>query len=47
MPDRENIEGVPPESITKAFDQLWAAKIRTTRDTAAQARRDMGWLAHP
>ena len=47
MPDRDIIEGGPPESITKAFDKLLTDKIQTTNVACARARREMGWPAHP
>ena len=46
MPDRDIIEGGPPESITKAFDKLFTAKIKSTNVACARARREMGWPPH-
>jgi hypothetical protein len=46
MPDRDIIEGGPPESITKAFDKLFTTKIQTTNVACARARREMGWPPH-
>ena len=45
QPDRGIIEGGPPESITKAFEELFAAKIATTKAACARARAEMGWPA--
>ena len=46
MPDRDIIEGGPPESITKAFDKLFTTKIQTTNVACARARREMNWPPH-
>ncbi len=46
MPDRDIIEGGPPESIAKAFGKLFTTKIQTTNVACARARRGMGWPPH-
>ena len=43
LPDRSIIEGGPPESITTAFEDLFAQKIVSTKCACARARADMGW----
>ena len=43
LPDREIIESGPPAKITKAFDELFTAKIATTKIACARARKEMGW----
>jgi hypothetical protein len=43
LPDREIIESGPPEEITKAFEELFTAKIATTKIACAKARKEMGW----
>jgi hypothetical protein len=42
-PDRDIIEEGPPESLTKAFDEFFAAKIAATRGACAKARAELGW----
>ena len=46
MPDKDIIEGGPPESITKAFDKLFTREIQSTNVACARARREMGWPPH-
>ena len=43
LPDREIIESGPPEEITKAFDELFTAKIASTKIACAKARKEMRW----
>ena len=45
LPDRDIIEGGPPEQIAKAFDELFSDKIAKTKRACAKARRDLGWPA--
>ena len=47
MPDRDIIEGGPPESITEAFDELFTGKIQDTKDACARARQELGWPPRP
>jgi len=43
IPDRDVIEGGPPESITKAFQDFFEAKIAATKLTCARTRLELGW----
>ena len=43
MPEREIIEGGPPEEIDKAFKDLFEDKIAHTKIAAAKAREELGW----
>ena len=45
LPDRSIIESGPPEQIAKAFDELFADKIATTKIACAKARQALGWPA--
>ena len=45
LPDRDIIEGGPPESINEAFDALFTEKIKATKVACAEARAAMGWPA--
>ena len=45
LPDRSIIESGPPEQIAKAFDELFADKIATTKIASAKARQALGWPA--
>jgi hypothetical protein len=45
LPDRDIIEGGPPEEIIEAFDDLFTAKIAATKVACAKAREEMGWPA--
>ena len=45
MPDRDIIEGGPPESIVDAFQKKFAAKIVKTKLACVQARAQMAWPA--
>ena len=45
LPDREIIESGPPEEITKSFDELFTAKIASTKIACAKARKEMRWPA--
>ena len=47
LPDRNIIEGGPPDSIADAFQEMFAAKIAKTRLACANARAQMGWPARP
>ena len=43
LPDRDIIEGGPPEDITLAFEELFSEKIAKTKRACARARKEMGW----
>ena len=45
LPDRNVIESGPPEQIAKAFEELFAEKIATTKIACAKARQALGWPA--
>ena len=45
LPDRNIIEGGPPESIAEAFNDLFKKKIASTKLACARARAEMGWPA--
>ena len=45
LPDRDIIEGGPPEEITVAFDKFFKQKILKTKAACARARAEMGWAA--
>ena len=45
FPDRDIIEGGPPENITSAFEELFSQKIAATNRACARARAKMGWPA--
>ena len=45
LPDRDIIEGGPPEDITDAFEDLFSQKIAATKRACAHARSEMGWPA--
>ena len=45
LPDRDIIEGGPPENITNAFEELFSQKIAATKRACARARTEMGWPA--
>ena len=47
LPDRDLIEGGPPEEIAEAFQELFAEKIAATKLACARARAEMGWPARP
>ena len=47
LPDREIIEGGPPDSIADAFQKMFAEKIAKTKVACAKARAEMGWPARP
>ena len=47
LPDRDIIEGGPPEQIADAFQEIFAAKIAKTKLACIQARAQMGWPARP
>ena len=47
LPDRNIIEAGPPEQIAKAFDELFADKIATTKTACVKARQELGWPARP
>ena len=44
-PDRDIIEGGPPELLTKAFEELFEQKIVSTMEACAKARAELGWPA--
>ena len=43
LPDRDVIEGGPPESISNAFEELFSQKIAATKQACARARARMRW----
>jgi hypothetical protein len=43
LPDRDIIEGGPPEDITLAFEELFSEKIAKNKRACARARKEMGW----
>ena len=45
LPDRDIIEGGPPENITNAFEEMFSKKIAATKQACARARAEMGWPA--
>ena len=45
LPLRETIEAGPPEEITKAFDELFTAKIAATKIACVKAREALKWPA--
>ena len=45
LPDRDIIEGGPPENITNAFEELFSQKIAATKRACTRARAEMGWPA--
>ena len=45
LPDRDIIEGGPPENITNAFEELFSHNIAATTRACAHARSEMGWPA--
>ena len=45
LPDRNIVEGGPPEDITSAFDEMFSKKIAATKRAYAPARAKMGWPA--
>ena len=47
LPDREIIEGGPPEGITNAFQELFESKTADTKLAAVRARTEMGWPMRP
>ena len=47
LPDRDIIEGGPPESIADAFQAIFTARIAETKVACAQARAQMGWPERP
>ena len=47
LPDRNIIEGGPPDSIADAFQKMFAEKIAKTKVACAKARAEMGWPARP
>jgi hypothetical protein len=47
LPDRDIIEGGPPESIADAFHKMFDRKITKTKLACAKARAQMGWPARP
>jgi len=42
-PDRDIIEGGPPETLTNAFEEFFQAKVAATSSACAQARAELGW----
>ena len=47
LPDRDIIEGGPPEESTKVFDEFFKQKILRTKKACAEARAAMGWPPRP
>eukprot|EP00812_Abedinium_dasypus_P007843 NODE_1_length_8589_cov_4.556480.p1 GENE.NODE_1_length_8589_cov_4.556480~~NODE_1_length_8589_cov_4.556480.p1 ORF type:complete len:2586 (+),score=446.46 NODE_1_length_8589_cov_4.556480:571-8328(+) len=47
LPDRGIIEGGPPETISKALDELFARRVEATQAACANARRELGWPPRP
>ena len=45
LPDRDIIEGGPPEEILEAFTDLFTEKIAATRLACIRGRAEMGWPA--
>ena len=45
LPDRDIIEGGPPENITDDLEELFSKKIAATKQACARARAEMGWPA--
>ena len=45
LPDRDIIEGGPPEKITNVFEELFSQKIAATKRACGRARAEMGWPA--
>ena len=43
VPDRDVIEGGPPETIVKAFVDFFESKIAATKLACARARAELGW----
>ena len=42
-PDRDIIEGGPPENLSKAFEELFEAKVAATSAACTKARAELGW----
>ena len=47
LPDRNIIEGGPPENISKAFQEMFSKKIAATKKACARAREEMNWPPRP
>ena len=47
LPNRDIIEGGPPEEVTLAFNKFFAQKITDTKAACARARAAMGWAPRP
>jgi len=47
LPNRDIIEGGPPEAITTAFAELFTEKIAATKLASAKARQELGWPRRP
>ena len=45
LPDREIIEGGPPQQILDAFEELFGTKIAETKIACAKARSELKWPA--
>ena len=43
LPDRDVIEGGPPDVIAEAFKELFEDKIAATKKACAKARAELGW----
>ena len=42
-PDRDIIEGGPPEALTNAFEEFFEAKVAATSAACAKAWAELGW----
>ena len=47
LPNRDIIEGGPPEEVTLAFAKFFAKKITDTKAACARARAAMRWAPRP
>ena len=43
LPEREILEGGPPETLRRAMDELFEGKIATTFESCEKARAELGW----
>ena len=47
LPDKDIIEGGPPNEIAKAFKELFEDKIAATKKARVKAREKLGWPRRP
>ena len=47
LPNRDIIEGGPPEEVTLAFNKFFAKKIIDTKAACVRARVALGWAPRP